>query len=265
MAMVTAKDGARYLIFDPTNERTPVGNLPDYEQGSYGLLVAGDASQIVALPVLPPEANGEQLKGSFTLAADGTLSGTLQRTSIGPAGADARGMLKYTDEKQRRESLEKKVGGDIPGASLVSYEFKEAPDLETPLELSLNVTAPQYAKHAGPLFLVRTRVMGDRSRQFDDKPRTVPIDLDASGRWRDSFDITMPEGYAVDELPGPVNLDMDFASYHSSATAKANVLHYERELVVRQVELPAARAADYRKFESVIVQDQISSAVLKKQ
>src|SRR5579863_5729494 len=50
MAVVAASDGHRYLIFDPTNERTPVGNLPSYEQGSYGLLAAGPASQILALP-----------------------------------------------------------------------------------------------------------------------------------------------------------------------------------------------------------------------
>src|SRR5208283_3265350 len=36
-AVAKAKDGKRYLIFDPTNERTAVGNLPSYEQGSYGL------------------------------------------------------------------------------------------------------------------------------------------------------------------------------------------------------------------------------------
>jgi Domain of Unknown Function with PDB structure (DUF3857)/Transglutaminase-like superfamily len=264
MAIATAKDGTRYLIFDPTNERTPVGNLPEYEQGSYGLLAAGDASQVIALPVLAPEANGEELKGTFTLAADGALSGTVQRMSIGPAGADVRGMLKATDEKQRRESLEKEVAADLPGVSLSSFEFKEPPDLEKPLELNLNVTAPRYAKQAGPLVLVRARVMGDRSRPFDDKQRKVPINLNASGRWHDSFDITLPEGYAVDELPDSVSVDMDFASYHSSATAKGNVLHYERELVVRQVEMPATRAADYRKFEGAITQDELGSAVLKR-
>ena len=41
MAIVKAHDGKRYLIFDPTNERTPVGNLPSYLQGSYGTLAAG--------------------------------------------------------------------------------------------------------------------------------------------------------------------------------------------------------------------------------
>ena len=33
MAVVTAKDGKRYLIFDPTDERTPVGNLPSVSAG----------------------------------------------------------------------------------------------------------------------------------------------------------------------------------------------------------------------------------------
>ena len=64
-AVVQGKDGKRYLIFDPTNERTPVGNLPSYLQGSYGILAAGEASQVIALPVLAPESNGTERKGSF--------------------------------------------------------------------------------------------------------------------------------------------------------------------------------------------------------
>jgi hypothetical protein len=62
-----------------------------------------------------------------------------------------------------------------------------------------------------------------------------------------------------------VDLDMDFASYHASVTAKGNLLHYERELTVRQVELPAERAADFRKFESAILSDEKGTAVLRRQ
>jgi hypothetical protein len=265
MAIATSKNGVRYLIFDPTNERVPVGNLPDYEQGSYGILAAGDQSQVLSLPVLPPDANGETLKGTFALSADGALSGTLQSLSIGPEGAGLREMLKRTDEKERRERLEKRVARDLPGVSLVSYEFKEPKDLEQPVEYGAKFTAEHYAKQAGPLLLVRARVIGDRSMPFDSKPRTIPFNLDASGRWNDSFDITLPEGYLVDELPDPVKMEMDFASYRSTATAKGNVLHYERELVVRQVELPPERAVDFRKLESAIAQDELSAAILKKQ
>jgi len=265
MAVVKANDGKRYLIFDPTDERTPVGNMPSNEEGSYGILSAGAASQVIALPVLPPEANGKERKGSFSLSDDGVLTGTVDTSSTGPEGADLRGLLKETDEKERREKVEEDVAHDLPGVVLDSFEFVQPPDLDKPLELNYKVTVPQYAHQAGPLFLVRTRVVGDDALPFDDKPRTLPIDLEETGHWRDSFDIALPPGYVVDETPDPVDLDTGFASYHSATTAKGNVLHYERDYVVRQVEIPPDKAADFRKLESAILFDEKGAAVLKKQ
>ena len=265
MAVVKAKDGKRYLIFDPTNERTPVGNLPSYLQGGYGILSAGAASQVIALPVLAPEANGTERKGDFTLTADGTLTGSVDTFHSGSEGAELRMFLKYTDEKQRREYWETRVARDVPGVVLNSFEFVQPTAFDKPLEFHLKLTAAQYAHQAGPLLLVRPRVVGTHAEPFNEKPRTLPIDLNATGRWHDSFDITLPAGYVVDETPEPVSIDRDFASYHSAVTAKGNRLHYEREYVVRQVELPAARAADFRSFESAILADEKGTAVLKKQ
>jgi hypothetical protein len=264
LAVVKAHDGKRYLIFDPTDERTPVGNLPSYLQGGYGTLAAGPESQIIALPILPPEANGTTRKGEFTLGTDGTLTGAVDTTHSGPEGADMRMILKYSDEKERRESLETAISQDVPGVVLNSFQFVQPSDLDKPLEVHYKLTASQYAHQAGTLLLVRPRVVGSHAIAFNDKPRTVPIDLGATGHWHDSFDITLPPGYVVDETPDPVNLDLDFASYHSNITAKEDKLHYEREFVVRQVELPASRAADFRKLESTILMDEKGTAVLKK-
>ncbi|MFZ1938561.1 MAG: DUF3857 domain-containing protein [Terracidiphilus sp.] len=265
MAIVKANDGKRYLIFDPTDERTPVGNLPWNEQGSYGILAAGDASQLIALPVLPPEANGKDRKGTFTLGADGALTGSIDSSSIGPLGAWLRIDLKESTEKEQRDAVEKSVAQDLPGVVLDSFKYLQPSDLDKPLELDYKVTVPQYAHQAGPLLLVRPRVVGDDARPFDDKPRVYPIDLEATGRWHDSFDITLPAGYVVDETPDPVDQDLDFASYHSAVTAKGNVLHYEREYVVRKVQIPPDKAPEFRKFESAILSDEKGTAVLKKQ
>ena len=264
-AIVKAKDGKRYLIFDPTNQRTPVGNLPYYEQGSYGTLAAGSASQIIPLPVLEPDTSIKENKGVFTLTADGTLTGSVDSSQTGSAGANIRYLIKDTDEKERREYWERVVAETLPGVTLDSFEFVEPSALDKPIELHYKVTVRQYSHQAGPLVLVRPRVVGTHALPFDDKPRIYPIDLNATGLRRDSFDIAIPPGYAVDETPDPVSLDLDFASYHSSVSAKGNLLHYEREYVVRQVELPAARAADFRHLESVILSDEKNAAVLKKQ
>lgn len=263
-AVVTSKNGKRYLIFDPTNERTPVGNLPAYEQGSYGLLAAGDASQVIALPVLPPDDNGTERTGTFALAADGTLTGTVDASHMGPEGADWRMLLKYSDTTEQQRGMESIVAEDLPGVTLNGFKFIQSPSFAKPLEVHYQVTVPLYAHTAGPLLLVRPRVVGSDVRPFDDKARMLPIDLSATGQWHDSYDITLPAGYVVDETPDPVNVSTDFASYKSSVTAKGDVLHYERDFVVRKVEIPADDAAAYRKLESAILTDEKGTAVLKK-
>jgi len=265
MAIAKANNGKRYLIFDPTNERVPVGNLPSYLQGSFGTLAIGASSQVIALPILPPDANGNDRKGTFTLAPDGTLAGSVESFRSGSGGGELRNILKMSDEKERREALETSIARDVPGVVLNSFNYVQPSDLDKPIEIHYQLTAAQYAHSAGSLLLVRPRVVGSDMLPFNDKPRTVPIDLNATGRWHDSFDITLPAGYVVDETPDPVNFDDDFATYHSTVTAKDNKLHYERELVVRQVQLPAEKAAAFRHLEGAILSDEKGTAVLKKQ
>lgn len=174
-------------------------------------------------------------------------------------------LLKYSDEKERHEYWEKRVAGDVPGAVLDSFRFVEPAALDQPLEFHYKLTAGQYAHQAGSLLLVRPRVVGSDVLANDDKPRTVPIDLQATGHWHDSYDIALPDGYGVDEMPDPVNLDTDFASYHSSVSSHGRVLHYERDYTLSKVELPAEKAQEFRRFEGSINSDEKSTVVLKRQ
>jgi hypothetical protein len=263
-AIVKAGDLKRYLFFDPTNERTPVGDLPSYEQGGYGILAAGPSSQVIALPVLAPEASGAERKGDFKLAADGAITGTVEVTRTGDEGGSVRLNLKRNDQKELRHNLERSLGGDIPGVSLVAFHYDEPAALDQPVKLHYDLSAQQYARHAGPLLLVRPRVVGSDVLPNDTKPRTVPLDLYATGHWHDSYDIALPDGNAVDEMPDPVNLEMDFASYHSSVSAKGQVLHYERDYRVKAVELPAEKATDFRRLEGTILADEKANVVPKK-
>ncbi len=81
---------------------------------------------------------------------------------------------------------------------------------------------------------------------------------------KDDFTIELPPGYAIDEMPDPVKLDLDFASYESSSRLDGNALHYTRTYTVRQVSLPASRYADVQKLAAAIDADEQNHAVLKK-
>ncbi len=264
-AIVKMPSGKRYLIFDPTDERTPIGALRSDLQGSYGLLVSGADSQVFQLPILDPSASGAERKGTFKLEADGSLSGTVDLARTGAEGGNTRMHLKFRDQKELHDELEQSLGRDIPGVSLENFKYDEPEALEQPVSLHYQVSARQYGHIAGPLMLVRPRVVASYTHAFRPKPRTVPIDLSATGHWHDSFDIVLPEGYAVDEMPEPVNLDLDFASYHSTISAKGKTLHYERDYIVRKVELAAEKQSDFLHLQSAMLSDEKATVVLKQQ
>ncbi len=269
LARVKAINGKTLLIFDPTDEETPVGLIRSALQAAYGNISNGPDSQVLQMPVLPPDAAGLSRKGSFTLTADGSLAGDITETFVGDNAGNERSLIKRSDTRELHEHIEQSIGSDLPGLLLKGFEFHQAADLDKPLILDLHLSATGYAHSAGSLLLLRPRVLGSHAHNvpevMEGKPRIYPIEIGHPGRWRDSFDITLPPGYVVDETPDPVNLDLDFASYRSSVSAKGNLLHYEREYIVRQVEIPPAKAADFRRLQNAILSDEKSSAVLKKQ
>ena len=116
----------------------------------------------------------------------------------------------------------------------------------------------------GSLLMVRPRVLGSQGFELDRKHRTYPIDLRETMLASDDYTITLPEGYAVDELPEPVKLDVGFASYESSTKLDGNALHYTRTYTVRELSLPADRYEDLQKFAAAIEADEQNHAVFKK-
>ena len=64
--------------------------------------------------------------------------------------------------------------------------------------------------------MVRPRVLGSYELDVDHKIRKVAIDLHETMQASDDFDIQIPDGYVVDEVPDPVKEDVGFASYELS-------------------------------------------------
>ena len=79
----------------------------------------------------------------------------------------------------------------------------------------------------------------------------------------DNFEITLPPGYTVDELPAPVHADYGFASYHSKSELKGNVLAYSRTFEIKQLSVPVSRAPELKKFYRIIASDERNTAILK--
>ena len=264
-SVVTAKTGRRYLVFDPTWEKTPFGQMEHELQGGYGVLMEGPDSQVIALPILNPALNTVRRTASLRLEADGTLKGTVTEKRFGDLSDHRRTLYTHGDAKQQGEYLDHVLEQDFSTFKVSNVKVENVEALNKDLMTSYTIDVDHYARATGPLLMVRPRVLGGVAPAVDHKSRTVPIDLRETMQANDEYDIELPAGYVVDELPDPVKIDLGFASYESSSKVNGNVLHYSRTYTVREVTLPAEKYSDLQKLSSVISADEQSRAILKKQ
>lgn len=263
-SVVTAKTGRRYLIFDPTWEETAFGQLEHNLQGSYGVLVEGKDSQIIAFPVLSPTLNTIRRSASFQLQPDGSLKGSIVEKRFGDVSEHRRSMYKRANETEQQEFLDHQLQRDFASFTVTGVKVENVDALNKELTTSYSVSANSYAKKMGPLLMVRPRVLGSEELKANHEKRKVPIDLAETMQEEDEYSIDVPEDYTMDELPSPVSVDMGFAAYSSSSKMDGNTLRYTRTYTVRELTLPAERYGDVQKLAGVIANDEQSSAVFKK-
>jgi hypothetical protein len=262
-SVVTAKTGKRYLIFDPTWDQTPFGQLEDNLQGGYAMLMEGADSQVIRLPVMAPDLNRVQRTASFVLSADGTLQGSVTEKRFGDV-AERRRVLARSDAKMQQENMDRLMALDFSSLALTGLTFEDATSLNRDVVTSFHLQAQNFATATGPLLMLRPRVFGTYGLNVDRKSRKVPIDLHETMQGHDEFDIALPAGYAVDEMPQPVKLDWGFASYESKTEVHGRTLHYSRTFTLRDVTLPAAKYHDLQDLAATIGEDEGGQVVLKR-
>ncbi len=253
------------LFFDPTDPLTPLGYLPSSLQANYGLLVKDDGGELVALPLLSPSTNRLMRTAKLELTATGTLSGRVQEIRWGSSAASSRAQLIATPDLDRRKVQEKFLGEFLSRFTLGGFQVDNLENLDKHLVLNYGFVAENYAKPAGNLLLVRPRVLGQKSTDLlEQKERKYPIEFPTTSLETDTFEIALPSGYTVDELPAPVEANCDFASYKSQVEVTGNLLRYSRNYTVKDVWVPTERLAELKKFYRQIADDERSSVVLKR-
>lgn len=253
------------LIFDPTNDLVPLGQLPPYEQDSFGLLVTDSGGQLIHLPVTTPDLNKIHRNAKLTLLPDGTLQGEIEEVRSGYLAMNGRAYLQHETQTDRKKLLEHFWGPNLGGFQIDTFNLENENDIDKDLVLRYKFTASHYAKTAGPLLLVRPRVVGEMAGAFDvTKPRHYAYEFDAPFLRSDSVEIKLPDGYSVDELPEPAKAIFPFAEYTSKAEKEGNILKYSREYKMQTTQVPLERIEQLRKLFAQIGTDEKNMAVLKK-
>jgi hypothetical protein len=256
----------RILFFDPTDHLTPFGQIRGPLQANYALLVTPDGGELVELPQQPSAMNSIQRVAKLALDANGMLKGDVEEVRLGDRASAERWRLhSATNSADRIKPIESLLAGSLSSFHIVKASIVNFERTDQPFGLNYSFQSDKYAKNAGPLLLVRPRVLGNKSSGILEtkEARKFPLEFDGPSRDTDSFDITLPPGYEVDELPPPMDVDYSFASYHSKTEANGRTLHYSRSLEIKELSVPVSKMEELKKFYRIIATDERNTAVLK--
>src|SRR5271165_246714 len=256
----------KLLFFDPTNELTPFGQIGGYLQDNYGLLVTPDGGELVQLPAQSPTTNSIQRTAKLVLDTTGTLKGDIKEIRTGDrARREPRALRDATKDTDMIKPIERLLGDSLTTYRITNAHVMNLHQNDQPFGFDYTIEAQNYAKNAGNLVLVRPRVIGTKASAVleSKEPRTYPIEFAAPARDTDTFEIALPTGYEVDDVPPAVDADYSFATYHSKTEASGSVIRYTRTYEIKELSVPVSKADEVRKFNRIIAGDERNMVVLK--
>jgi transglutaminase-like putative cysteine protease len=264
-AVVNDPKLGRLLFFDPTDEYTPLGYLPASEQANYALVVTPQGGELIAVPLLAAATNRLFRTATLRLSSSGDLTGEVQEVRWGGPAVESRAEYLTATPADRQKLLEGFLGNSLTNFSLTSAKLGNLENYNENLMLDYKFAVDAYAKTAGNLLIIRPRVIGEKgSSILTGKPRKYPIEFSEATLQTDMFDISLPAGYVVDELPQAVDAKCDYATYQSDVEVKDNVLHYKRVYEIKGVVVPTEKLPEVRDFFHQVATAEKSSAVLRR-
>lgn len=252
----------RLLIFDATDPYTSLGDLPDYLQGSFALIIAGESGGLAKMPITPAESNLLDRKIEVNLSAEGTIKGIINEKSTGQSSSYERALLRSLSASDYNKMLEGWLTRGATGAQLVKFTSTDKKD-DTGFDLDVEFIAPRYGQlMQNRLLVFKPVIVGRRNALFlTESTRNNPVILDSEAV-KETIIFNLPTGFVVDEMPDAVNLEMPFGKYTTSYEAKDGKLIFTRSLTMNRATVPVDKYNSVRDFYAKMREAEQSPVVL---
>jgi hypothetical protein len=263
--VVTHPQLGRLLIFDPTDPYTPLGDLPEDEQGSYALIDAGDRGALLQMPMLPASANRVESTVEAKVSPQGSLEAARDVAYFGQSASGWRASFERTSASEQRTHMEHALARTVGSIKLGAFTHKDARD-EGHLETHAEYAADQFGQSMqGRLLLVKPGVLGvGVGYSFPATERKLPIVLHAA-EWHSTVHLRVPDGFKVDEVPDPVSLSGAYGKYQATWTPGGNEVLFRQSLEVNDITAPPGDYKAVRDFFDHVSGAESAPVVLMRQ
>jgi hypothetical protein len=263
IAFVTI-DG-KEVPLDPGTKFAPYSVVNWRYTGSFGL--KQNASGKVVLTESPkPTVGGDAIQrvGTFKLADDGEVQGTLLVRFYGQEGLARRILGSRTDDAGRKKILEDEVKEWLPSNSEVTMT-KDAnwTDYENPLAAEIKISAPILSRAGKRVMMPTDFFVANRPAMFAHNERYNIVYFHYPPREADKIQIILPASLEVESLPASSSSQLDYAIYKLERSQTGNVINAERNIGLGGLVFPVSMYKELKGFFDKVKEGDDQQVVLR--
>lgn len=260
--ILAVPEGDDYMWLECTSQTTPFDFNGAFTDNREVLLITPEGGKIVNTRHYAPDDNYQINKGVLEVKADGSISAQITMKSGGLQYDNKAGIEVLTAEKQ--DLRYKDYWDYINNISIYSINLTDNRD---EIEYTEEVTfeASSYTSKAGADLILNVNAFNRRTfipKRY--KNRELGVKIIRGFKDYDEIEIKLPEGYTLEEVPAPKEIDSPYGVYKSSITKKDDsTLIYTREYTSLEGSYPKEKYADYRSFRRQITKFDNQKIILK--
>lgn len=257
------KTGDKEQLLDVGSEHRSPAYLRVNSLNYRGWLVDGPQSQWINVTV-PPDS--ETMVIDATLSADGTLSGKVQEICAGYSAMQNRNNY-YKNKDKDQVHISKEWQKTFPDATIKNIKFDNPAKAAAPLKSAFEINLTEAAQINGD-FIYLSPLLGNgyTENPLKLKDRTFPVDMPYQIKEQYIFNLTIPEGYMIEEIPEPakVNIANNAGNFRFITSEKDGKIQINSKIYIKQTRYQPEEYQSIRQFFDLIVEKHGEQIVLKK-
>ena len=254
-----ALDDGSELFLDATEKNLQYDMLPSRCFNHKGFLISSDKHGWVGIE--PSKREKISLNASVKLSADGQISGQVSVSNDGYAAYNGREKLSGGEDVYTKESFVNKV------STVQKSEVLNAKEVDKPLIEKYDMSIDGYATSSGDLIYLNPLLfLREESNPFMLAARQYPVDFSSIVDKVSVYNITIPDGYAVEELPQSkvFTLPESAAKYTFNISVNSNTIVVMNRLQINKTLFYQDEYPNLREFYTRLVAKNSENIVLKR-
>jgi hypothetical protein len=252
----------REVFFDPGTQMCPFGHMAPWHANVMGVSTETKTVKIRATPAEPAKAFRTERTADITLAADGSVGGTVTVVWTMNAGLKLRQRAISEDRTAVNMAAENELQGDVPlGTTVRLQSIVGLADGEVPLVATFAVSGRLGQMTRTRVVLPAQFFVSKEKAILVGETRTQPIEFPNAGVVKDQMVLHLPDGFSIESVPEERSADIFRDSLYSAiAHVSDGVVTTQRTFVLNRINYRVNEYADLRHYFSQIAgydQDQI--------